>query len=318
MVDRIKHITGSRKTRVFLLFLCCSSLAWLFGRLSEDYTKRVTYDLEFTHVPDSLILGSVSKNTVDVRLRANGFQLLGLGFEPKKVSLDLASVLKSGKKYYMPQQMYRNQIERTLSNAYEILDLDKDTLFFRFYGAKTKTVPIRSRVNIRFSQNHMMEGEALLQPNSVKITGPGEEVDTITAISTKKMNLDGISSDFSQTVPLVFPEGLKMSRIASKEVHISGKVVRFSEKIIEVPLTILNLPKGEKIKTFPNSVRVICRAPLETLKEIGPEGFRVVIDFQEAQDAKTNVLEPKLTKFPKEVYSAVPMDTEIEFILQKG
>ena len=122
-----------RKINIFLVFLVCSFLAWLVSRLSEVYTQGTSFDLVYTNVPDSLKLTNISKDRVDVRLRARGFQFLGFNFKTKEIAIDLSEVAKNEMDYYIPQKIYRRQIQNQLSGSMTLLEVDRDTIFFDFF-----------------------------------------------------------------------------------------------------------------------------------------------------------------------------------------
>ena len=110
-----------RKVNIFLVFLVCSCLAWLVSQLSEDYTQSTSFDLVYINVPDSLRLTKASKNSLDVRLRASGFQFLGFNFKNKQIAIDLSKLDHKGLRYYIPQQNYRKQIQNQLTGFHDLV-----------------------------------------------------------------------------------------------------------------------------------------------------------------------------------------------------
>ncbi len=112
------------------------------------------------------------------------------------------------------------------------------------------------------------------------------------------------------------PEELKNSELSEKKVRISGNVFRFSEKVIKIPVEVINLPEGTQIKTFPNTIEVLCKARIDRLKDISPLDFKVVANFQE-QRGKNQNLQVSLIEKPNDVYSVQLMKNEVEFILKR-
>ena len=79
---------------------------------------------------------------IGVRLRANGFQLLGYQLSPKTVEIDLRNARESRKGSYISPQSYREQIERQLGQGIGMLQIPPDTLFMNFQQLRSKTVPV--------------------------------------------------------------------------------------------------------------------------------------------------------------------------------
>lgn len=317
MIKKLKNSLSKRKVKIFLVFLLCSSLAWLLSNLSESYISSTTFNLGFEEVPDSLLLTNVSKNKIDVKLRASGFQFLSYGFNKKIITIDLSSIENIDSKYFVPQRVYKRQIDKQLSNSIELMDLDNDTIFFDFFKVYSKEVPVVSAIELTLAQNHLLEDEMIIKPNKVTIKGPKNEIDSIASVRTSAIVLSELTSDFSQNVVLIKPPAIVNTEFSIKAVTISGVVSKFSEKIIDVPVEVINLPEGMEIQTFPNIVPVLCKAKLNELKGLTASDFSLVVDYNSNKDRTTNILPLQLMKKPEKVHSALPMKTQVEYILRK-
>ncbi len=312
----VKRSNDKRKINIFLIFLLCSFLAWLVSRLSETYVDRTTFDLEYINVPDSLLLADNSLKNVDVRLRASGFQFLGFNYNPKKIEIDLSNMANDQSKFYVTQLDFRKQIESQLSGSITLLEVDRDTLFLDFYKVELKKVPISPNISLNPAQNYLVDGKLKLEPSLISISGPKKELDLVNSVSTSEVELNEITEDFSIVVDLVLPEELKNLVLSEKKVKISGNVFRFSEKLIEIPVEVINLPEGTQIKTFPNTIAVLCKARIDRLKDISPVEFKVVANFQDQRGENQN-LQVSLIEKPDDVYSVQLMKNEVEFILKR-
>jgi len=305
-----------RKANIFLVFLLCSSLAWLVSQLSENYTQGTSFNLVYINVPDSLRLTKASKNTLDVRLRASGFQFLGFNFKSKQIAIDLSEIDRRGMHYYIPQQNYRKQIQNQLTGSMTLLEADRDTLFFEFYRVYKKEVPVQSNVTVNLGQNYLLEDDITLSPKSIILMGPKEEIAAVNFVNTLKMELSDLTSDFESPVALSRPEGLENTIYSINSVVVSGKVFRFSERIIDVPIGVINLPEGTEIRTFPEAVSVLCKARIDKLKDLKTTDFEVIGDYENVSKSR-QMLELKLTTIPAILHSAQLLENEVEFILKR-
>jgi len=312
----VKRSNDKRKINIFLIFLLCSFLAWLVSRLSETYVDRTTFDLEYINVPDSLLLADNSLKNVDVRLRASGFQFLGFYYNRKKIEIDLSNMANDQSKFYVAQLDFKKQIESQLSSSITLLEVDRDTLILDFYQVELKDVPISPNISLNPAQNYLVDGKLKLEPSLISISGPKKELDLVNSVSTSEVELNEITEDFSIVVDLVLPEDFQNIELSEKMVRISGKVFRFSEKLIEIPVEVINLPEGTQIKTFPNTIAVLCKARIDRLKDISPIDFKVVANFQEQRGENQN-LQVILIEKPNDVYSVQLMKNEVEFILKR-
>jgi hypothetical protein len=312
----VKRRNDKRKINIFLIFLLCSFLAWLVSKLSETYVDRTTFDLEYINVPDSLLLADNTFKQVDVKIRASGFQFLAFNFNRKIIKIDLSAISNNDSNFYIAEPDFRKQIERQLSASMTLLEVDQDTVFLDFYELGSKEVTISPNININPAQNYLVDGKLSIEPSLVVITGPKNELDIVNTVSTSIVELNEITEDFTIVVDLVLPEELKNSELSEKNVKISGNVFRFSEKVLKIPVEVINIPEGTQIKTFPNSLEVLCKARIERLKDIGPLDFKIVADFQEERGGDQN-LRVSLIEKPDNIYSVQLLENEVEFILKR-
>jgi hypothetical protein len=309
-----KKTNNRRKTNIFIVFLICSALIWLISKLSETYTQRVSFELSFINSPDSLLLTGTSKESVDVRLSASGFGFLGFNFGRNALNIDLSKVRGAGDSYFVNRAAYEKQIESQIPGSMSLLEVDRDTLFVYFERLHSKEVPVVSDLRVELAQNHILEDSLHISPSSVTIKGPKTEIDGVEEIHTLSQSLQNVSQDFNVKIDLANLQGLENTSFEQNSVEVSGKVFRFSEQMIEIPVRVINLPAGVEIKTFPHAVSVLCKARIDRLKTLRAAEFDLVADFNSAR-ADEKLLEPQLRHRPEGVYDAKVMDKEVEFIL---
>jgi YbbR domain-containing protein len=213
--------------------------------------------------------------------------------------------------------MYRGQIEKQLSGSMELLEIDNDTLFLEMLAVTTKKVPVKPKGTMNMAQNYLLDGKIQVTPDSISITGPPDEIDTIAQVRTQKITLPDLTSDFSEEAEIFKSPKLKNTSYSETTAILTGKVVRFSERILELPIKILNLPDSLEIKTFPDKVSVVLKAKTERLKNLKKSDFQVVGDYGSIKDGASKELRLQLQKKPKGLHSAKLTTTEVEYIVKK-
>lgn len=315
--ERIKVGLGKRKVKVFLIFLLLSALAWFVNNLSFTYVSDAAFDLEYTRVPEDFRLSEVPKKTVKVTLRAVGFQFLGFALRKRSVQIDVSQVIKEGDRFFIAPNVYRRQIENQLTSSMEVLDMDRDTLFFNLTKVISKTVPVEPRIQYTLDPNYALENGISVAPKSITIKGPKSEIDTIEQVRTTLLELGNLKNSFENSLPLVRPRGLQHTTFSETAVQVSGTIFKFSEKILEVPVTTVNLPDDIEIRTFPETIEVLCQGTLAALKDLDVGDFVVEANYAQARKATENMLAVTLKKYPGTLISAQLLTDEVEFILRK-
>ena len=316
-MKKIVRGLNQKKVKIFSLFLLCSFLAWFISNLSETYESRSNFVLNFRNLPDTLLLGKNSEEIMEVKLRTSGFQFLYYNFFKKRVNVDVSQVEYRNGRYVLGEGALKKQIDQQLSQNVSLLDLDRNQLAVDLYQVDSKKVPVKANLSLQLQQNYILDGKLHIQPDSIVVKGPTSEIDTIQEIRTSALQLNNVSADFSNTVSLEFPKGLDNSVFSESRVTVSGVVARFSEKVFEVPVQVLNLPEGYQVKTFPSSVTVLCKANVDRLKEIGATDFVVVADYGQLKGTGNNTLFLKITQRPENVYDVRLQENSVNFVLEQ-
>ena len=316
MIKKIQSGIKHRKARVFFIFLLFSITAWFITRLSETYSHSVDFTLNYTHKPEGMLLVDIPPGELGVRIRANGFQLLRYQLSPKKIKIDLREVKQGNRGYFISPQSYRNQIEQQLNQGIGLLQVPSDTIFLNFQKMKSKTVPVRVPEGADFAQNYMLEGGLILEPEQVHLLGPPSEIDSIEVVFTEPLSISGIKEDFKQQLLIDSRYRRPNTEFSQDRIQVSGRVFRFSEAVIEVPVEVINLPDSLVVQTFPNMVGVLCKGRIEGLKSLDPKDFRLVADYS-APSSDTGRLMLNLATKPEGVDETQLLETSVEFITKR-
>jgi|GEM_PF-5664002 len=291
-------------------------MAWSVSKLSETHTDATSFALDFTNVPDSLILNKDARMNVELRVQASGWQFLGLQFGNRRLAISLNGVRQSPVGYYLPRHLFLSQIESQLPGAVDLMEVDGDTLYIAFLKLHSKKVPVVGNVSIDLGQNHLLEGKIRLIPDSIMLSGPASELDSINSVVTLPVSLRNITESIDKPVGLTIPGGVRYTSFSDSTVRLTAEVFRFSEKIVEVPVTVINLPEGTEIKTFPSTIPVLCKARIDKLKTVDPDDFRLTADYSSLKESQS-YLQVSLEQKPEEVHSAQLLEERIEFILKR-
>jgi len=308
---------NQKKAKVFSLFLLCSFLAWFISNLSETYESRAYFTLNYRNLPDSLLLGKNSNNEIEAKLKTSGFQFLYYKIFRSQIDIDVSQVEYRNGQYVLSEEVLRRQMDQQLSQNISLLDLDRNVLEVDLYQVDSKKIPIQAKLKLQLQQNYILDGKIKISPDSVEVKGPKNEIDTIKSIKTVAIQLTDVNEDFSSEVSLVFPKGLDNSIFSEGRATVSGKVSKFSEKVFEVPVQVVNAPEGYQIRTFPNSVTILCKATIERLKEISASDFEIVADYAQLDGSESSKLFLEITESPQKVYDIKLEENTVNFVLEQ-
>ncbi len=308
---------NKRKAKIFFLFLLCSLFAWFLSNLSDSYESRTNFELNYRNLPDSLVLGNNANKILSGKVRTSGFQLLYFNFFNKRINVDLSKVTYQNGEYVLTEDFLIKQMDKQLSQNISLLDLDGDRLVVDLYQVSRKALKIKPRIELKFQPNYILEGDFKISPDSIVVKGPSNEIDALSEVETEPIILKDISESFSVETTVVFPKGLDNSIFSTNKANISGKVVKFSEKVFEVEVKAVNFPENYEVKMFPNTISLVCKASLDELKVLSPESFEVSADYQQLRGSTDNSLLLRITKRPQSIYGIRLEQRAVNFVLER-
>jgi YbbR domain-containing protein len=263
------------------------------------------------------MLIDASQDELGVKINALGFHFLEMSLSNKEVQLDISKTEKKGDEFFISKTEFKKQIEKQLPSSMKLTEVMSDTLFFNFQEIVSKIVPVKPNIKINLAQNYLLEGELLIQPDSITIKGPKNQVDTIDYVKSSKIDLTKLTADFSKKTAIIKSKVLSSTYFSNESVTVSGKVSKFSEKKITLKIEVLHLPSDISIKTFPEHVDVICIGTLEILKELDVSDFQVLADYRQLKINKSQKLSLVLHKKPSKLYNATLEETEVKYIVRR-
>ena len=317
MFKNLLQNLNQKKVKVFSLFLGCSFFAWFVSNLSDSYESRCDFDIHYRNLPDTMLLGKNSINSMEAKLRTSGFQFLYYNFFTKRLDIDVSEASYQNGQYIIPQEVLKKQIDRQLSQNISLLDLDRRRLVVDLYQVASKEIPISPNLDIEFQQNFILDGPLEVTPAMIVAKGPESEIDTLRQIETVLMELKNVSDDFELTIPLELPRGLDNTIYSDAQVLVSGKVAKFSEEVFTLPIQVINSPEGYRVKTFPNTVSVLCKATLDRLKEISQSDFEVVADYSQVGNSSQNIIYLEMQRTPLGIFDVRLQEKTVNFVLEQ-
>ncbi|MBM1107493.1 YbbR-like domain-containing protein [Aurantibacter crassamenti] len=308
---------NKRKAKVFILFVLASGLIWFLNTLSQTYIANTTIKIDYSNTNSNLKLTKAYTNKLDVKLQTKGFQFLGFNLKKKSIVLDLSEVETINDRYYLAPNIYKSQIEKQLPNSLVLIAITSDTLFFDFLKLISKEVPVQSEIKPNLAHNYLLDGALKIEPETITITGPEAEIDSVKSVHIESLGSSEIEANFTKQVALYKSPKLVNTTFSEDFVQVTGTVSKFSEKMITVAVEVINLPSGTQIRTFPDEVSILCKAKIDQLKALKAADFKVTADYSKLSSNRSNEMQLKLAKKPEGIFDASLMEVKVEYILNK-
>jgi len=282
-----------KRLSVFLTSFLMAIFAWLFFALSNRYPYKLDVKVNYIDPPVHKAYHPLHDDTVTLSIEGSGWQLLFSRLRSHEV-LNV-SLKELEYKSYIALSNQINELNHQIESGQKIIRLYPDTLFFDFSSRITKKVPVKLRYQLSFKKSFAISGPVKIYPDSVMITGAAEYIRKIKFWPTETLIYSDVNSSITTKVPLKAP-GNTLD-IMTKQVKVDFPVDEFTEKVVEVPVTLIN-NKSKEVMFLPEKVRVTVLTALSSYSTIEKDSFKANVDFNGWLKYKYAQLPVSFTKLP--------------------
>lgn len=297
-----------------VLFLIASLLIFSVIRFTKLYSKTTFVIVNPVNIPKTAQLAINESKQIKAVLNTDGYQWLKYSFTSPKINVDFSKEVEIIDSAYVwqPKTSYF-KIASQLPNNVRLLDVASEAIVFPYNAQSQKRVPVKLNTAITFKTGYGMLNTFDITPDSVTVIASKAILDSLNYIDTDTLVLNNLKSSFTKTINL-FNGSEDELKLDKTEIEVKAIVERLTEGVLQVPVTILNLPKGKQLKHFPKTVKVTFNTTLEAFKTVTVNDFEVVCDYTNANETN-NYLVPRLIKTPNTVKNIRMSQQTIEYIL---
>ncbi len=305
---------------VFLVCLALSSFLWLLNSLEKRYTSRISVPVNYVEFPKDKQLSGLLPQKFDLLVDAYGYTLLSyklrLAFSPILINVSelLDNSIERGNRYQYIVSLvtHKEEIEKQISSEIRILSIKPDSLIFNFSKIISKKIKVKPNLKVSFENQYSLMDDATSKPDSIRVSGPKNVLDTLKHVFTSFHNYTNLSHSIEEKIAMQPIRGLT---IAENEVSVFIPVEQNTEVSFEVPIKVINKPSNTVLKIFPDKVKVSCRIGLSKYKNLDYNTFHAFINYEKIslKDTRLPVLFENMSNV---VLSVSYSPKEVEYILE--
>lgn len=300
---------------IFLVFLAVSTAFWFLTTLNDVYEREIPLQLKLTEVPENIIVTEKLPDSIRVTMRDKGYNLLNFIVNGDRQAISLPFALytdNKGKGQVTPADIQKI-LRLRLSETTVITSIKADHWDFYYNHGKKKIVPVLLDGSIITKANYYVTRSSFT-PDSVAVYASDEALDTIRAIYTEPLHLEGVYESTRMDVKLHHIHGAK---IMPMEVSLGIVTDQLTEVVVSVPIRTINVPENESLKTFPARIDVRVAVGVKRSASIKPELFNVVVDYNDLPAATGQKLPVRIISQPKGIVKATPINSTVDYLIEK-
>jgi YbbR domain-containing protein len=226
-----------------------------------------------------------------------------------------ASLLPINKEH-INGEMMKNIIATNLNKSFLLISIQPDTFYYNFDKAFTKKVPVKLNAQLSFEQQFGLSEKTEINPKTVAVSGPKKVIDTISYLETDELKLSNIKENTSGKIS-ISTKGLNYLKIEPNKVEYHIHVEKYTEKTVEVPISIINPQVKNNIVIFPKKIKVSCMVSLSEYERVTEDMFEAVADFSKINIAEDKHVFIELRRKPAFVKNTNYTPKKAEFIINK-
>jgi hypothetical protein len=304
-----------RRVSAFFTCLVLAAMAWIFTTLSNPIKFGVKVVLNYKNAPQKRAYHSLQSDTIVDSIKSTGWQMLfsRINNQNQSVDVDLRSL---DTRDYIVLSSQLKQINDKRDPEQQIASFTPDTLYFDFSNRTTKKVLVRLVSGVNYQHQFEQSNDVRINPAYVTLSGPGSVIDNIQAWSTDSLIMDSVNETVRTTLAL---QPVKEGNVSvyPKSVQVVLPVDEYTEKMVEIPVKLINNHNYYNVKVFPQKVKVTFTTTLKRYAAMDDDFFEAVADLDLWRDNGYSTLPVKLTRLPAYCKIVKIEPQNIDFIIRK-
>ena len=300
---------------VFLFFLGLSGIFWLSLTLNETYEREFSIPVSVVDIPKNAVLTSEEVDTIKMTIRDKGIVLVAYQYGDylNRLRIPFKNYTRNNGSGSVPSSELQKLVYQNLVSSSKITACKPDKLeFFYNYGTHKK-VPVRWSGRVIPEELYFIS-RVDYSPDSVTVYASDEKLDSINIIYTETLNYANFRDTLTITCHLAKLKGVK---VVPDKVKINFFTDVLTEENIEgVPIQGINLPEGKVLRTFPAKVTVSFVTGVSVFRNLRPEDFTIVADYNEIKRHPSEKCRITLKNVPPGISRARLDVTLVDYLIE--
>ncbi len=292
-----RHITllkGYRKYFPFFVCLLISFAFWFTREMGKTYEEQISVAVRYINLPKSKVLVSDVPQKLLVTVESTGWGLWNYYFfYDSEIVVDVDSYDQLGVTRFSTKDA---SIMSSLAAQLKVLEVYPAEIVFGYEAVGSKYVPVKTNVDITFGQQYELDGALVVEPDSVYVYGTQKDLANITFVQCEHLELKKVKSDFSESVGV---KSIPNVQVSNDKISVSGKVAKFTEQSISVPIKLLNVPQDSSVLVdlMKDKVSIAFLVPITRVEDYFPSDFEAIADYDKR--TPSGMVPVEIVRYPK-------------------
>jgi len=313
-IRKLKAFLFSRDVLSFLVFLVLSAAFWFVNALNKEREMSLTLPVSYSGFPDEMLLTEKLPDEINLKVKDLGKNLwVYVSGKQDTIDINYTGQLKESGIISIPNTSIYAAITEKLLASTVILSMSPENIVSQYVKLHAKTVPVELMTNLSLKDQYMFCFPVRPVPDKVTVYGSFPELSAIKTIKTETLVLKDIKDTIDTDVALLKINNVRTS-VNRVKVRLCAEM--FTEKVVYLPVNVINKPDQYQVKVFPAEVKVICNIGMSNYNRFNPNDLQIVLDYQQKGSTQGN--KKKLSVINRKPYigNVRIYPDEVEFLLE--
>jgi hypothetical protein len=315
------YFKNDKRVAAYLVCVIIATGFWFLNALSKTYTIELAVPVQYYNFPNNKTFAGHLPERFELTVRAHGFTLLrqkvGFLFGPLKFNVNEMTndrmTENKRTRFAFPTRQFLTELSYQMSSDMEILNMNPDTLFFRFGQMTQKTVRVKPVVQVNLKKQYQVSGDIKSTPTEVLVSGTEKILDTLQFVYTRKQSFDNVDKLIQAKADIEPIKGMYYNR---QSVDLTIPVEEYTEGQQSVAVSLQDAPSNINVKLFPAKVKISFLVGLSQFSEIRSDNFKLVVSYHDIEKGNQQLRIKKLS-IPPFLYDIKISPEEIEYLIEK-
>ncbi len=290
-----------------MLCIGIAFIFWLVTKLSYSYRNTILVKVEYD-VPDDKTLSESVPSVLEVDIQAAGWDLLDV--TPPVLSLHISDE----KTDVLSTSLLEGKLRTVLPNGAQILHIRPDHLPIRVEDRASKRIPVVLDNRIELAPQYSFADSPSVVPSEIQVTGPASVIRDMQYWQTVPLIAQNVRQSIQQPIALR-PHTNNNIHFTPSVVECVANVEQVTEKKLELPVQILNVPDSLLVVIIPQRIHITCLVGLSDYYRLNISEFRAVADFKD-RTPNENTLRIRLERKPAYVHYVQFAPKKVDYIIR--
>ncbi len=303
-----------KSTLTFLWFLIIACAFWMLLFFQRDLESTYKLPIKYTKIPDDIIFDNTLPKDLEIRIGDKGSEIFKYAFLLRdSIIIDINKYHEEGVTNIQGGELTQ-LIRSKLSKSSTIVAYYPVSINITTSKLQKKEVDVIFEGEISTGRTNLVVDEIQISPEKIIAYGSEKQLSDLVHATTVFSQFNNIKATSQFDVKIGEMDGIKF---VPDIVQVYIPILEFTERKIEVPITVKGAPKNVDVKFFPSQTEVSFSVTLEDYKKITPEEFVIELDYDEFYNNANGRVELNLTTNPASIRNVKISPSSVEFLLEK-